>query len=102
MKNLLRILAIGLALVILAGCAGPMRQVTTTFSEGGVPQRTIKTEGNVSSEQLERLQHGAVLERVPGERTHIDIDIDDGGNKHSSDVLRRAKKIEDKILGRKK
>lgn len=73
------------AVVILGGCAGPVQSVTTTRKYGDNIVESVETRGNFwSNESMERLHHSALLGRVPGEQTYININTYDSNSSYQS------------------
>ena len=93
MKTMMKIFLVISLVVLMVSCAAPRQELKTTYtdylgaSNKVVAKREIKTEGNAFPDAMERLHHGAVLGRVPGERTRVWVDIDD--NSRSASTGRR-------------
>jgi hypothetical protein len=85
------------AVVILGGCAGPVQYVTTERKGPDNQTESITTRGNFwSGEPMERLHHSALLGRVPGEQTHINIhtsNYNSGDNSFGNGPLIRVPRV---------
>jgi len=93
MKTMMKIFLVISLVVLMVSCAAPRQELKTTYtdylgtSNKVIAKREIKTEGNAFPDALERLHHGAVLGRVPGERTWVRVDVNN--NNRSASTGRR-------------